>query len=154
MKKIFLALLVIGQIAYTQDQKTKDTTKTEELETVFITANRTATLRKATPVAISKITAKTINKRTQVINHHNLRSHKKPSCSPTTNRRRATSRLGSRSGASPRNRRPAAGSSSRKSRLHHERSCCSSARTSRWDADSARPVAGSTAPCCRRSRSR
>jgi iron complex outermembrane receptor protein len=61
MKKIFLALLVIGQIAYAQDQKTKDTTKTEELETVFITANRTATQRKATPVAISKITAKTIN---------------------------------------------------------------------------------------------
>lgn len=61
MKKILLALLVIGQIAHAQDQKTKDTTKTEELETVFVTANRTATLRKATPVAISKITAKTIN---------------------------------------------------------------------------------------------
>ncbi len=61
MKKILLALLVIGQIAYAQDQKTKDTTKTEELETVFITANRTATLRKTTPIAISKITAKTIN---------------------------------------------------------------------------------------------
>jgi iron complex outermembrane receptor protein len=61
MKKIFLALLVIGHIACAQDQKTKDTIKTEELETVFITANRTATQRKATPVAISKITAKTIN---------------------------------------------------------------------------------------------
>ena len=61
MKKILLALLVIGQIAHAQDQKTKDTTKTEELETVFVTANRTATLRKATPVAISKITAKIIN---------------------------------------------------------------------------------------------
>jgi iron complex outermembrane receptor protein len=61
MKKILLALLVIGQIVYAQDQKTKDTIKTEELETVFITANRTATQRKATPVAISKITAKTIN---------------------------------------------------------------------------------------------
>jgi len=61
MKKIFLVLLVIGQIAYAQVQNTKDTTKTEELETVFITANRTATQRKATPVAISKITSKTIN---------------------------------------------------------------------------------------------
>ena len=62
MKKIYLILLlIIGQCVAAQNKTEKDTTKSQELENVFITANRTATLRKETPVAISKITAKTIN---------------------------------------------------------------------------------------------
>lgn len=62
MKKIYLILLLItGQCVAAQNKTEKDTTKSQELENVFITANRTATLRKETPVAISKITAKTIN---------------------------------------------------------------------------------------------
>ena len=61
MKKIYLILLIMGQCVLAQNKVEKDTTKSQELENVFITANRTATLRKDTPVAISKITAKTIN---------------------------------------------------------------------------------------------
>jgi iron complex outermembrane receptor protein len=61
MKKIYLTLLIIGQCVFAQNKTEQDTTKSQELENVFITANRTATLRKETPVAISKLTAKTIN---------------------------------------------------------------------------------------------
>ncbi|QSB28289.1 TonB-dependent receptor [Flavobacterium sp. CLA17] len=61
MKKIYFTLLIIGQCVLAQNKTEQDTTKSQELENVFITANRTATLRKETPVAISKITAKTIN---------------------------------------------------------------------------------------------
>jgi len=61
MKKIYFTLLIIGQCVLAQNKVDQDTTKSQELENVFITANRTATLRKETPVAISKITAKTIN---------------------------------------------------------------------------------------------
>nr|WP_315223243.1 TonB-dependent receptor [uncultured Flavobacterium sp.] len=61
MKNIYFALLIVGQCVLAQNKAEKDTTRTQELENVFITANRTATLRKETPVAISKITAKTIN---------------------------------------------------------------------------------------------
>lgn len=61
MKKIYFTLLIIGQCVFAQNKVEKDTTKSQELENVFVTANRTATLRKETPVAISKITAKTIN---------------------------------------------------------------------------------------------
>jgi iron complex outermembrane receptor protein len=61
MKKIYFTLLIIGQCVFAQNKVEKDTTKSQELENVFITANRTATLRKETPVAISKLTAKTIN---------------------------------------------------------------------------------------------
>ena len=69
MKKIFLILLIIGQFAYAQNkikQKTnnktpKDSTKIENLDEVFVTANRSASLRKDTPMAVSKLTAKTIN---------------------------------------------------------------------------------------------
>lgn len=61
MKKIYFTLLIIGQCVLAQNQVKQDTTKYQELENVFITANRTATLRKETPVAISKLTAKTIN---------------------------------------------------------------------------------------------
>ena len=61
MKKIFFTLLIMGQILLAQNKIQKDTVKTENLNEVFVTANRTATLRKDTPVAISKLTAKTIN---------------------------------------------------------------------------------------------
>jgi outer membrane cobalamin receptor len=61
MKKIYIILLLIGQFFFAQNKPEKDTTKSQELENVFITANRTATKRKETPVAISKLTAKTIN---------------------------------------------------------------------------------------------
>ncbi|HEY6142904.1 MAG TPA: TonB-dependent receptor plug domain-containing protein, partial [Flavobacterium sp.] len=60
MKKIFLSLLVLGQIIIAQNKVEKDTLKAVELENVFVTANRSATLRKETPAAVSKITAKTI----------------------------------------------------------------------------------------------
>ncbi len=61
MKKIYFTLLIMGQCVFAQNEVKQDTTKSQELENVFITANRTATIRKETPVAISKITAKTIN---------------------------------------------------------------------------------------------
>ncbi|MFB9110964.1 TonB-dependent receptor [Flavobacterium gyeonganense] len=61
MKKIYFTLLIIGQCVFAQNKTEQDTTKSQELENVFITANRTATLRKETPVAISKLIAKTIN---------------------------------------------------------------------------------------------
>jgi iron complex outermembrane receptor protein len=61
MKKIFLVLLVIGQIAYAQNKTTKDTLKTEILEAVIVTANRSATLRREVPVAITKLSQKLIN---------------------------------------------------------------------------------------------
>ncbi|MFA9188655.1 TonB-dependent receptor [Flavobacterium magnesitis] len=61
MKKIVLALFAISQIVVAQNKSKLDTTNVHELQDVFVTANRTATLRKETPVAISKLTAKTID---------------------------------------------------------------------------------------------
>ena len=61
MKKIFFTLFLMGQIVVAQNKTEKDTIQTDHLNEVFVTANRTATLRKETPVAISKITAKTID---------------------------------------------------------------------------------------------
>ena len=62
MKKILIALVVLGQLSYAQKIKTvADTTKTNSLKEVFVTANRTATKRIETPVAISKLNAKTID---------------------------------------------------------------------------------------------
>ncbi|MFA9195659.1 TonB-dependent receptor [Flavobacterium sp. FBOR7N2.3] len=61
MKKIVLALFAISQIVVAQNKSKIDTTNVHELQDVFVTANRTATLRKETPVAISKLTAKTID---------------------------------------------------------------------------------------------
>lgn len=61
MKKIYFTLFIMGQCVFAQNKIAQDTTKSHELENVFVTANRTATLRKETPVAISKLTAKTIN---------------------------------------------------------------------------------------------
>ncbi|WPR70999.1 TonB-dependent receptor [Flavobacterium sp. NG2] len=59
MRKIVFLLLLVGSIIHAQ-KKHIDTTKTE-LDNVFITANRTKTLRQETPVAISKINYKTID---------------------------------------------------------------------------------------------
>ena len=62
MKKLLFALLVLGQMNYAQKSKTvTDSTKSNLLEEVFVTANRTATKRSQTPVAISKLNAKTID---------------------------------------------------------------------------------------------
>jgi outer membrane receptor protein involved in Fe transport len=61
MKKILFTLLLLGEITIAQNKTEKDSTKTETLENVFVTASRTPTLRKENPVAISKLTAKTIN---------------------------------------------------------------------------------------------
>ena len=67
MKKIFLVLLAIGQFAMAQEKSKNpkethtDTTKTKQLDDVFVTANRNATKRSETPTAISKLNAKTIN---------------------------------------------------------------------------------------------
>lgn len=60
MNKIIFCFLILGQITLAQNKTEKDSTETKELENVFVTANRTATLRKETPAAISKLTAKTI----------------------------------------------------------------------------------------------
>ncbi|MGA9637752.1 TonB-dependent receptor [Flavobacterium sp.] len=59
MKKIIILLVLVGQFINAQ-KKQVDTTQTE-LDNVFITANRTKTLRQETPVAISKINYKTID---------------------------------------------------------------------------------------------
>src|SRR6187402_2048253 len=61
MKKIYFTLLIMGQCVFAQNEVKQDTTKTHELESVFVTANRSAILRKDTPAAVSKLTAKTIN---------------------------------------------------------------------------------------------
>ncbi len=61
MKNIFLAFLAMSQFVVAQNKSKIDTTKIQKLDDVFVTANRTATKRAATPVAISKLTAKTIN---------------------------------------------------------------------------------------------
>ena len=61
MKKLFFILLIVGQCIYAQNSKKQDSVSNNALETVFITANRTNTTRKETPVAISKITNKTID---------------------------------------------------------------------------------------------
>jgi iron complex outermembrane receptor protein len=61
MKKIFLALILLGQVAFAQNKVAKDSVKSEELNEIVVTANRINTLRKETPVAISKISQKTIN---------------------------------------------------------------------------------------------
>ena len=67
MKKIFLFLLALGHFAIAQEKSKNakkiatDTTKTNQLDDVFVTANRNATKRRETPTAISKLNSKTIN---------------------------------------------------------------------------------------------
>ena len=67
MKKIFLFLLALGHFSIAQEKSKNakkiatDTTKTNQLDDVFVTANRNATKRRETPTAISKLNSKTIN---------------------------------------------------------------------------------------------
>jgi iron complex outermembrane recepter protein len=61
MKNICLALIAMSQFAVAQNKSKIDTTNVQTLTEVFITANRTSTKRRETPVAISKLTAKTID---------------------------------------------------------------------------------------------
>jgi outer membrane receptor protein involved in Fe transport len=62
MKKLLFALVLLGQMSYAQNTKTvADSTKTKQLEEVYVTANRSVTKRSQTPVAISKLNAKTID---------------------------------------------------------------------------------------------
>lgn len=60
MKKIFLALLVLGQMSYGQDKKA-DTLCVKLLDDVVITSNRTLTRKTETPVSITKLSEKQIN---------------------------------------------------------------------------------------------
>ena len=43
MKKIFLALILLGQVAFAQNKVAKDSVKSEELNEIVVTANRTNT---------------------------------------------------------------------------------------------------------------
>jgi iron complex outermembrane receptor protein len=61
MKKIILALLLVGQISFGQNLIENDSIKTNELIEVVVTANRGVTLKREVPVAISKISAITID---------------------------------------------------------------------------------------------
>lgn len=61
MKKIFLALLVLGQLSYGQNTIKKDTANTKQLDDIVVTASRSASLKREVPVAISKISQKSIN---------------------------------------------------------------------------------------------
>ncbi len=61
MKHIFFVLILIGQSAFAQNSKQQDSTKTNQLEDVIVTANRGATKRSEIPVSVSKLSAKTIS---------------------------------------------------------------------------------------------
>ncbi|TGD56889.1 TonB-dependent receptor [Flavobacterium humi] len=61
MKKIFLAVLVLGPMSYGQNAQRKDTAGTKQLDDIVVTASRGASLRREVPVAISKISQKSIN---------------------------------------------------------------------------------------------
>lgn len=60
MKKIVFALFVIGQMSYGQNTEKNDSLPIKSLEDVVITANRGLSSKKEVPVAISKISQKTI----------------------------------------------------------------------------------------------
>lgn len=61
MKKIYFALLVLGQISYGQNSVKKDTVNAKQLEDIVVTASRGASSKREVPVAISKLSQKTIN---------------------------------------------------------------------------------------------
>lgn len=61
MKKIFLALLVVGQMSYGQNTIKEDTLKLKSIDEVVVTSNRFQTKKIETPVAISKLSEKQIN---------------------------------------------------------------------------------------------
>ncbi|GAA4766200.1 MULTISPECIES: TonB-dependent receptor [Flavobacterium] len=60
MKKIFLALMVLGQMSYGQNKKT-DSLCVKLLDDVVITSNRTLTRKTETPVSITKLSEKQIS---------------------------------------------------------------------------------------------
>lgn len=60
MKKIFFALLILGQMAYGQNATKKDSLHIKLLDDVVVTANRGASSKREVPVAISKLSQKTI----------------------------------------------------------------------------------------------
>lgn len=60
MKKIFFVLLVLGQMAYGQNATKKDSLHIKLLDDVVVTANRGASSKRDVPVAISKLSQKTI----------------------------------------------------------------------------------------------
>jgi outer membrane receptor protein involved in Fe transport len=61
IKGMILAIGILLTSTAVYSQTTIDTTKTKQLEEVFITANRSETKRSETPVAISKLNAKAID---------------------------------------------------------------------------------------------
>lgn len=61
MKSIFIFLIFLGQLTFAQNTKQQDTTKTNQLEDVIVTANRGASKRSEIPVSVSKLSAKTIS---------------------------------------------------------------------------------------------
>src|SRR5688572_2155561 len=68
MKKILLTLLIMGQVAFAQDKNNQnildsknESDKTYSLDSVVVTANRGAALRREVPVAISRLSNKLIN---------------------------------------------------------------------------------------------
>ena len=60
MKKIFFALLVLGQFSYGQNAVKKDSLFVKLLDDVVVTANRGSSSKREVPVAISKITQQVI----------------------------------------------------------------------------------------------
>ena len=60
MRKIIFFLLVIGNSCFAQDNTVNDTTKIAHLQEIILTANRGATLKSEIPVAVSKLSEKTI----------------------------------------------------------------------------------------------
>lgn len=61
LKNTLFILILLGQFAFAQNTKPKDSTKTNQLDDVIVTANRGDTKRSDVPVSVSKITAKTIS---------------------------------------------------------------------------------------------
>jgi iron complex outermembrane recepter protein len=61
MRKIFFALLVLGQISYGQNSIKKDSVTTKQLDDIVVTASRSVSSKREVPLSISKISQKTIN---------------------------------------------------------------------------------------------
>ncbi len=61
MKTILFVILLMTHFAFSQNIKQQDSVKSNQLEDVIVTANRIATKRSEIPVAVSKLSAKTIS---------------------------------------------------------------------------------------------
>lgn len=61
LKNTLFILMLLGQFTFAQNTKPQDSTKTNQLDDVVVTANRGATKRYEIPVLISKLNAKTIS---------------------------------------------------------------------------------------------